>query len=98
MYVLFFCLIYYIVSKNHRENVRTIKLSLQREMLRCLGTLTDQSQTFQLPGMLRTGGDQIDPGCFYTAVPQYISQTYDIFTHIIKACREEMPEIVGKNL
>ena len=61
-------------------------------------SLTNQVELFQLPGVLHTGGYQIDSGCLDAGMSQHIRKPRNITTDLIEGTREQMPQIMRKNL
>ena len=61
-------------------------------------SLTNQPQLFQLPGMVRTAGNQIDAGRLDRAVTKKGSQLHHITENLVKRPGKEVPKIMGKNL
>ena len=60
--------------------------------------LTEQSQPFQLPQMLRAGGQQVDPSGLNGTVTQNIRQLHYVLTGPVKGPGEQVPQIVGEDL
>lgn len=56
----------------------------------CSQALDHQPQQFQLPRVLRAGGEQIDPGGVDGTVSQYICQLDDIPGGLVKCDGKEM--------
>lgn len=54
-------------------------------------SLTNQPQLFQLPGMVRTAGNQIDAGRLDRAVTKKVSQLHHITANLVKRPGKEVP-------
>ena len=59
-------------------------------------SLTNQPQLFQLPGMVRTAGNQIDAGRLDRAVTKKVSQLHHITANLVKRPGKEVPKIMGE--
>ena len=60
--------------------------------------LTEQPQPFQLPQMLRAGGQQVDSSGLDGAVAQNIRQLHYVLTGPVKGPGKQVPQIVGEDL
>ena len=60
--------------------------------------LCDQPQPFQLFGVFRAGGHQIDPRSIDGGVPQNVRQLHDVPAGFVEDPGEEMAQVVGKDL
>ena len=74
------------------------RLFCRRYVTKSSFCLTEQSQPFQLPQMLRAGGQQVDPSGLDGAVTQNIRQLHYVLTGPVKGPGEQVPQIVGKDL
>ena len=57
-----------------------------------------EPKLFDLPCVLRPGGDEIDPRRLYAGMPQDIRQLHHVPAGPVEGPGEEMPQIVGKHL
>lgn len=60
--------------------------------------LGNQAQAVQGPGVLRSGGDQVNAGRLDAAVAQHIGQLRHIPARLVKAPGEQVAQVVGKHL
>lgn len=60
--------------------------------------LNDEMKAFQLAGMLRAAGNQIDPRGFQRAVAQHVGQLGHIPAGAVKHPGKEVPQVVGEHL
>ena len=60
--------------------------------------LRHKSKFFQLSCVFHSSGHQINPGSVDRGVPQNIGQLHNVPANLIERSREQMPEVVGKNL
>ncbi len=58
--------------------------------------LRNKTQPFQLPGLFRAGGDEVNSGCLDAGVSQHIRQFDNILINTIERLSEQMPQIVGE--
>ena len=57
----------------------------------------DQPQPLQLPGVLRPGGDQVDPGGLDAGMAQHVRQLRHILMHPVEGPGEQVAQVVGED-